>query len=66
MPKAIALVAVTALVPVMYDHTRYEPGEALEVKDTELAQLLEVNAVKLKEDAAEPEAPAALPAKAKK
>lgn len=64
MPKAILMIAVIALVPIVHDHIRYEPGEPLEVKDTELAQLLEVNAVKLKEEAVEPEAPAAPPAKA--
>ena len=65
MPKAIVLLAVTALVPVMYDHVRYEPGETLEIKEAELPQLLEVNAVKLVE--AEAEADAAAPAaKAKK
>ncbi len=51
MAKTIVLWGVIALVPVVYDNVRYEPGEELEIKETELPQLLEVKAVKLKEEA---------------
>lgn len=50
MPKTVALIAVIALVPINYDHERYEPGEELEIKESELPQLLEVNAVKRKDE----------------
>ncbi len=52
MPKTLALIAVIALVPIVHDHTRYEPGDELEIKASEAPQLLEVNAIKLKEEAA--------------
>ena len=60
MAKTLALLAVIALVPIVHDHTRYEPGDELEIKATEAPQLLEVNAIKLKEDAAD--APASIEA----
>ena len=52
MAKTLALLSVIALVPIVHDHTRYEPGDELEIKATEAPQLLEVNAIKLKEEAA--------------
>ena len=52
MAKTIAMLLVIALVPIVHDHVRYEPGEELEIKETEAPQLLEVNAIKLKEEAA--------------
>ena len=62
MAKTLALLAVIALVPIVHDHTRYEPGDELEIKAAEAPQLLEVNAIKLKEDAAAADAPASIEA----
>lgn len=45
--KSPNLRAVTALVPVNYDHVLVPPGEAFEVRAADLDQLLEVKAVEL-------------------
>lgn len=52
MAKTLAMLAVIALVPINYDHVRYEAGDELEIKAHEAPQLLEVNAIKLKQEAA--------------
>lgn len=56
------------LVPVEFDHVRYGPDEAagdeVELTDAQARQLLEVNAVKLKEVATDEEAAPAPAAKA--
>ena len=64
MAKTLALLSVIALAPIVHDHTRYEIGDELEIKASEAPQLLEVNAIKLKEEAAAADAPADDPAPA--
>lgn len=78
MPKALlAAVVYIALVPINFDHVMYGPGQdggdELELTDAQAKQLLEVNAIKLKEDAADADdavakaaAPAPVPAPAAK
>ncbi len=72
MPKN-QLATYVCLMPIEFDHVRYGPeqaaGDEIELTDAQARQLLDVNAVKLKEVAADdeasaPAAPAAKPAAA--
>lgn len=62
MPKVL-LATYICLVPVNFDHVMYGPGQdagdELELTNAQAKQLLEVNAIKLKEDAADAAEPVA-------
>lgn len=51
MSKTLAKLLVIALVPINYDHAMFAAGDEFEINEAEAPQLLEVNAIKLKEKA---------------
>lgn len=67
MPKTLIALAYICLVPVNHDHVMYGPGQdggvELELTDAQARQLLEVGAIKLKEDVPEVAAVVEAPAK---
>lgn len=52
MPKTLAKLLVIALVPINYDHAMFAAGDEFEINEAEAPQLLEVNAIKMKEEEA--------------
>ena len=52
MPKTLAKLLVIAMVPINYDHVMKNAGDEFEINENEVTQLLEVNAIKLKQEAA--------------
>ena len=67
MPKTLIALLYVCIVPINFDHVMYGPGQdggdELELTDAQAKQLLEVGAIKLKEDAPEVAAVVEAPAK---
>lgn len=51
-PSTSAPIAVTALTAIIYDDVRFEAGDAIELREGDLQQLLDVAAVQLATPAA--------------